>query len=322
MLTSIYDFLDYLRVAKRASEHTLRNYAIDLNGLKEYLEISVLKLDPENFASSISYKNPLIEESKLTLNLLNRQMMRGYLAHLSDKHKSKRSILRKLSACRSYFNYCLKNKLLTKNPLDALETPKLQKQLPVILSYEELMRFFDTPDTSNYLGLRDRVIMELFYSSALRVSELAGLNRADFSREELMLRVQGKGNKERLVPLTQTAADWITNYLEHKERSRDTKSHLAEVDKEAIFLNRLGKRITTRSIDRKFDKYLMKSGLAGKVTPHTLRHTIATHWLENGMDLKTIQTLLGHSNMATTTIYTQVSTKLKKSVYDKTHPRA
>lgn len=323
MLNSIYDFLDYLRVIKRSSEHTLRNYTMDLDCLKGFIEREILKLDPENFTPTLSYKHHLIhEQGELKLSLLNRQTMRSYLAYLSERHKSKRSILRKLSACRSYFNYCLKNNLLTKNPLEAIETPKLQKQLPVILSYQELMRFFDLPNTSEYLGLRDRVMMELFYSSALRVSELAGLNRADFSATELMLRILGKGNKERLVPITQTAADWILSYLNHAARRKDGKNHRAEVDREAIFLNHLGKRITVRSIDRNFDKYLVKSGLAGEVTPHTLRHTIATHWLENGMDLKTIQMLLGHSNMATTTIYTQVSSKLKKEVYDKSHPRA
>lgn len=318
----MYDFLEYLRVVKRASIHTLRNYAMDLNCLKEFIEVEILQLPPEQFSPSLSYKISQKGTSTLSLTLLQRHTMRSYLAYLSDKHKSKRSILRKLSSCRSYFNYCLKNNLLTKNPLDALETPKLQKQLPVILSYEELLRFFDTPNTTEYLGLRDRVMMELFYSSALRVSELAGLNRTDFFSTELMLRVHGKGDKERLVPITQTAADWITTYLHHSERHKDGPHHLAQADKDAIFLNRLGKRITVRSIDRNFDRYLLKSGLAGKVTPHTLRHTIATHWLENGMDLKTIQTLLGHSNMATTTIYTQVSSKLKKAVYDKSHPRA
>ena len=164
--------------------------------------------------------------------------------------------------------------------------------------------------------------MELFYSSGLRVSELVDLNRPDFDPQSLLLKVRGKGKKERIVPITQNASTWLSSYLNHPERHKEIDGHLPEVDPNAIFLNKLGTRLTTRSVDRNFDKYLTISGLAGKVTPHTIRHTIATHWLENGMDLKTIQTLLGHRSLATTTIYTHVNTKLKQKVYQESHPRA
>ena len=170
------------------------------------------------------------------------------------------------------------------------------------------------PDTSNYLGFRDRVIMELFYSSGLRLSEVAGLNRRDFDEKSLVLNIFGKGKKQRQAPITETAVNWVVQYLNHPERD--------EKDPEAIFLNRFGKRITSRSIDRNFERYLRSSGLSVRITRHTIRHTIATHWLENGMDLKTIQMLLGHTSLTTTTIYTHVSSKLKRQVYDKTHPRA
>jgi integrase/recombinase XerC len=164
--------------------------------------------------------------------------------------------------------------------------------------------------------------MELFYSSGLRVSELVALNREDFEKENLLLKLQGKGKKERIVPITKNASEWIQAYLDHAERHQEIHGHMAQVDSQAIFLNRLGTRLTTRSVDRNFDRYLTASGLAGTVTPHTIRHTIATHWLDNGMDLKTIQVLLGHSSLATTTIYTQVSKNLKKKVHDEAHPRA
>ena len=158
--------------------------------------------------------------------------------------------------------------------------------------------------------------MELFYSSGLRVSELAGLNRADFDTSELLFVVRGKGKKERIVPITENAAQWIARYIAHPERVSIQK------DSEAIFLNRFGTRLTTRSIDRLFSFYLTKSGFADTITPHVIRHTIATHWLEQGMDLKTIQVLLGHSSMATTTIYAEVSSDLKKRVVAALHPRA
>jgi integrase/recombinase XerC len=155
-------------------------------------------------------------------------------------------------------------------------------------------------------------MMELFYSSGLRLSELVALNIGDFNETEKTVKLKGKGKKERIVPITENAARLLVLYLNHVDRSAS--------DREAIFLNRFGKRLSARSIDRQFKTYLKMSGLSTKVTPHTIRHTIATHWLENGMDLKTIQVLLGHSSLATTQIYTQVSTKLKKEVYDKAHP--
>ncbi len=206
--------------------------------------------------------------------------------------------------------------------MEEIDSPKIERTIPISLTYGHIQKLFDSPDTQTYLGFRDRAIMELFYSSGLRVSELVGLNRQDFDAQNLLLKIRGKGKKERIVPITKNAADWITSYLEHPERQRELEDHLAQKDPHTIFLNRLGTRITTRSIDRMFEKYLKFSGLAADITPHTIRHTIATHWLENGMDLKTIQLLLGHSSLATTTIYTQVSTKLKQKTYQETHPRA
>lgn len=206
--------------------------------------------------------------------------------------------------------------------MEEIDSPKLEKSLPKALSFAQVERLLSQPDTTSYLGFRDRCIMELLYSSGLRISELAGLNRRDLDAPNQFLRVMGKGKKERLIPITASACKWIGEYLDHPEREEDGKQHLAQVDKEAIFLNKWGKRITVRSLDRNFAKYLVASGLPSSVTPHTIRHTIATHWLENGMDLKTIQVLLGHSSLVTTTIYTKVSGRLKREVYDKAHPSA
>lgn len=325
LIRAAYKFIENLRFVKDASEHTIRNYVIDLNGLKNFLEESVLSMPPEESFEKIRYEafGEIKEFSKdLDLKIITRKVIRDYLASLHTCGTSKRTIVRKLSSLRTFFKFTMKKKWLKMNPMEDIESPKLEKTLPFFLNYEQVQRFFEEPDLKGYLGFRDRCIMELFYSSGLRVSELVSLNREDFDPENLVLRFLGKGKKERVVPITKNAADWIIAYLEHSERKRDIDGHLAQEDDKAIFLNKLGTRLTARSVDRKFDKYLTSSGLSGKVTPHTIRHTIATHWLENGMDLKTIQMLLGHSCLSTTTIYTHVSSKLKKKIYNQTHPRA
>jgi integrase/recombinase XerC len=283
-------FLSHLNLAKGVSEHTLRGYRTDLY-------------------SFFSFTG-----EKLQVGEVNKRTIRRYLAHLHETGASTKTILRRLSALRSFYRYALREKITSENPLDEIDSPKKEKKLPVSISYEQVELLFNQPDTSNYLGLRDRVIMELFYSSGLRLSELAGLNRADFDPRNLVLNIFGKGKKQRQSPITQTAADWLLRYLDHPEREENEKG--------AVFLNKWGTRITPRSIDRNFAAYLKQSGLSERITPHTIRHTIATHWLENGMDLKTIQMLLGHTSLSTTTIYTHVSPKLKREVYDKAHPRA
>lgn len=322
-----YKFLEHIKVIKNASIHTIRNYSIDLNALKNYMEDKVVNLEESIEIEKIRYDQSYDQRQKshdncLTFEKLDKRTLRGFIASLKDEEANKRTIVRRISALRSFFKFAYREKFIQENPMEEIESPRLDKRIPLFLSYDQVQKLFDVPDKSCYLGFRDRCIMELFYSSGLRVSELVGLNRQDFDRHNLTVRLKGKGKKERVVPITKNAADWIVSYLTHPERHKDNEGHLAEVDSEAIFLNRLGTRLTPRSVDRKFVKYLLASGLAANITPHTIRHTIATHWLENGMDLKTIQMLLGHSCLATTTIYTHVSTKLKKEVFDKTHPRA
>lgn len=288
-------FLNYLRVVKNASEHTLRNY----------------KLDIELF----------LAHAKTPLEACSKHTIRSFLAHLNAQGAAKRTVLRRLSSLRSFFNYLVREKVVKQSPLEQIDGPKLDKKIPAPLTYEMVEHLFAQPDHATLLGFRDRAIMELFYSSGLRVSELVGLNRDDLDATHRRLKVRGKGKKERIVPITKTATKWITDYLNHPERHLDGKLHQAQADTAAIFLNRQGRRLTVRSVDRRFKEYLLKSGLAATVTPHTVRHTIATHWLESGMDLKTIQSLLGHTSLATTTIYTQVSMRLKREAYDKAHPR-
>jgi integrase/recombinase XerC len=300
-------FIKYLRAIKNGSEHTLRNYSLDLKAFEKYV-ISLKKKETNN---EIIY----IEE-------VDKRLIRNYLAFLNGKDGAKRTVLRRLSSLRSFFTYLVKEKVVKESPLEEIDGPKLKKTIPKSLTIAEVDRLFGLPDLGSYLGFRDRCIMELFYSSGLRVSELVGLNKEDFDGVNLCLKIYGKGKKQRVIPITRNAADWIVRYLAHPERSVDVEDHSAEKDEHAIFLNKWGERISVRSVDRKFAEYLQLGGLAGKITPHTIRHTIATHWLEKGMDLKTIQVLLGHSSLATTTIYTHVSCKLKREVYEKAHPLA
>lgn len=327
MIPTAYKFLNYLKIIKNFSEHTIRNYAIDLNTFKSFLEKTLFKPD-ELLPDKIIYDQNYEERPNknldhlLVLEGIDRRTIRSFLADLHRQKAHKKTIVRRLSSLRTFFRFAFKQSLIKFNPAEDLETPKILKKIPPSLSYEQVQQLFSQPDLSTYLGFRDRAIMELFYSSGLRVSELASLDREDVDLNTLMMKLKGKGKKERMVPITSNAAKWIKEYLEHPERFLDNEEHKCENDPQAIFLNKHGTRLSVRSIDRSFDKFLKASGLAGKITPHTIRHTIATHWLENGMDLKTIQVILGHSSLATTTIYTQVSNKLKKNVYDKTHPRA
>lgn len=327
-IRSCYLYLEYLRVVKNASEHTIRNYAIDLNSFKSYIEKERLSTTaPERLPNKISHDAPYSSQQTpfdhlIDLKDIDRKIIRGFLAWLTLSKQNKRTVARKLSLLRSFFRFSLSQGLISSDPTEEMESPKLDRKIPVSLTYEQITHLFSQPDTASYLGFRDKVMMELLYSSGLRVSELVNLNRQDFDDESLTVKLRGKGKKERIVPITKNAAHLIRSYLEHPARYEGSNQHSPECDPEAVFLNKHGSRLTARSVDRKFDGYLTQSGLSGRITPHTIRHTIATHWLENGMDLKTIQMLLGHSALATTTIYTQVSPKLKKKAYDKAHPRA
>lgn len=291
------EYLKYIEVVKNFSKHTLYNYKIDLHRFRTFF-----------------YKKKAITQ-------LSKKDIRLYLTSLRDEGLSKRTVCRHLSAIRSFFKYLMQGKVLQTNPLDGIFSPKLDKPIPHILSYREVEHFFAQPQIGEYLGFRDRCMMELFYSSALRVSELVYLNRRDVDLANRTLRIKGKGGKQRLVPVTENAAKWLKEYLNHPKRFEEGKPH-REKDHEALFLNKWGKRLGARSITRMFVRYLLMSGIAAKVTPHAIRHTIATHWLERGMDLKTIQVILGHRLLATTTIYTKVSTRLKRQVYEEAHPAA
>lgn len=298
----IQDFIVYCEVVKKNSQHTLRNYEIDLNIFLELL----------------TNKN----REFIDVKRIDKKEIRTFLAMQNQNGYARKTVLRRISALRSFFKFLKKQKKIDSDPMEFIDTPKPIKKIPTIMSYDQVEILMSRPDLTSYLGLRDRAIFELFYSSGLRLSELVGLSREDIDFKELVIKVKGKGNKERLVPITDHAKNWILRYLEDAMRYLSTKEHQEEKDRNAIFLNKWGERLSARSVDRLFKLYFISCGFAEQITPHTLRHTIATHWLERGMDLKTIQLLLGHESLSTTTIYTQVSSKVKQDVYERAHPRA
>ncbi|MCB1213239.1 MAG: tyrosine recombinase XerC [Chlamydiia bacterium] len=328
MISEVYKFLAYLRHARNASEHTIRNYAADLNQFKLFLQKEYHPECPvEELPKPIDYRETLDErwrakDGLLSLENIETRTIRKYLVAMQEEGLKSTTVGRRLSSLQSFFAHCMREGWAQLDPVEGIERPRATKSLPHSLKYEQVEVLFEQPDTSDYLGLRDRAIIELFYSSGLRVSELVALNRDDIDRGEMMIRIRGKGAKERCIPITDNALSWVDRYLNDMERHLDVDGHSAEVDTKAIFLNRHGTRITARSVDRNFQKYLKKSGLSDQITPHTIRHTIATHWLENGMDLKSIQAILGHTSVAATTIYTHVSAKLKQETHTKSHPRS
>lgn len=198
-----------------------------------------------------------------------------------------------------------------------IEKPKSPKLVPYYVTNEQIEQLLAQPDSRTLFGFRDRCIIEVLYSTGIRVNELVNLNIDDFDDKKRLLHIPGKGEKQRLLPISKTASQWLKDYITHPERFVRGHNRNVQMDEKAVFLNKFGRRISTRSVARNFEKYTEAMGLKGKVTPHTIRHTIATHWLENGMDIKTIKVLLGHDSFSMTTIYTQVSTnrssKIKKS---------
>ena len=284
-------FLDYLRIQKHASKHTLRAYATDFNTFKKHV-------------------SPNLD---FPLKQIDRKALRHFLASQKKEGISLRTIARRLSSLRSFLTWACARKFIQENPAEFLESPRHEKKLPISLTYPQVERLLNQPDLKTPLGFRDRTILELFYSSGLRLSELVALDKHDIDLQNNTIRLKGKGKKERQIPITQNAATWIKRYLNLPDR--------IPKDTHAVFLNKWGTRLSARSIDRHFKRYFKLAGIAGKATPHTIRHSIATHWLENGMDLKTIQILLGHDSPKTTTIYTHVSSKLKQCAH-KHHPRS
>jgi len=245
-------------------------------------------------------------------------IIRRFLAVLRDKGYSKSSVARKLATLRSFYKYLVRNGHLATNPLAAIRTPKQERRLPKFLDVEQIQRLLDAPSDGTLLGARDKAMLETLYSTGMRVSELVGLNLADVDFFGEVVRVSGKGRKQRLSPVGPQALRSLQIYL----AKRQADSRRGGFDPLALFINKHGKRLSTRSVRRKLDKYLDQVGLSRDVSPHTLRHSFATHMLNNGADLRSVQELLGHQSLSTTQIYTHLTTNRLKEVYDAAHPRS
>ncbi|MFA6142948.1 MAG: tyrosine recombinase XerC [Candidatus Omnitrophota bacterium] len=286
----IEKFINYLKVEKNSSPHTITNYEVDL----------------KFFASFLGERD---------ITSIDHLALRKFLAEMRNKNYAKRTVARKLASLRSFFKFLFREGHIKNNPITAISTPKLDKKLPVVLDVAKVKKLVEAPPEDTSAGLRDRAILETLYSAGIRVSELVGLDADDVDFISEVIKVFGKGRKDRIVPVGSLAISALRKYM---DRRSDDKVK----DKDAVFLNKSGKRLTDRSVRRILDKYVRQTSVAEHISPHSLRHSFATHLLDRGADLRSVQELLGHMNLSTTQIYTHVTMERLKTVYDKAHPRA
>ncbi len=294
MHTSISSFLADLRAERQASSHTLRSYHDDMEIFSRYLE--------ENQKEG---SDPTIADPA---------RLRRYSAWLNGQGYAASTIARRLASLRSFYRYLRRQGTVTTDPTSGLRNPKQPQRLPRLLRIDDVIRLLDAIPVHTALGVRDRAMLETLYGGGLRVSELVGLNLDDIDFESDLVRVRGKGRRERLSPIGPMAIRWIHHYLP----IRQPKS----AGEQAVFLNRYGTRLTTRSVGRLLEDHLARAGLTGAASPHTLRHSFATHLLDRGADLRSVQELLGHRNLTTTQIYTHVTQDRLLHIYHEAHPRA
>lgn len=299
MQTAIDRFLQYLHVERNASDLTVKSYREDLGVLAEYM------------AEARGGECP--EPGDVTVLDL-----RGYVAALHESGYARSTIARRLASLRSFFRFGQREGWTKTNPAKPLRNPRKGRSLPHFLSAEDLGRLFEAPPPGEPMGLRDRAILETMYSAGLRVSELVGLSDGDLDFEAGVVRVRGKGRRERLAPIGSYATRALRRWL--KLRRLDGRGPSGP--EAPVFVNKFGRRLSARSVGRMLEKYLKLTGLDARTTPHSLRHSFATHLLDRGADIRSVQELLGHKSLVTTQIYTHVSTAALRKVYEKAHPRA
>ena len=300
MRNLVEQFSSYLRYERASSPHTHKNYMVDMVQFCGFLE----KHHPHIAGDALKH-----------IDKVDVHVVREYVGQMFEG-KQPSSMARKLASLRTFFQYCLKKGFCSSNPAKEVATPKVPKKVPKFLTVDEMFSLLNT-QFDDGLGVRDRAIMELLYASGLRVSELVGLNLNDLDLTSKTVRVLGKGRKERVGPMGDKAISALLPYLKSRETMISDKP-----DELAYFVNRSGGRLSVRSIERLVQKYIKRCGIQKIVTPHVLRHTFATHLLNNGADMRGIQELLGHSSLSTTQKYTHVNLENMMQVYDKAHPKA
>ena len=298
MPSAIQAFLNYLRIERNASDLTVKSYADDLAHISEFFQ---------------EQTGALPEPRQIEVGIL-----RAYVSYLHECGYARTTVARRLACLRSFFRYCNREGICETNPAKPLRTPRAGRKLPHFLTTDQVGALLIAPPANSPAGLRDRAILETMYSAGLRVSELVGLNVSDWDRSAGILRVLGKGRKERLAPV----GSYATKALDQWMTVREPDPKAPDKQRAAIFLNRFGRRLTTRSIGRMLETHIQTAGLTLQTTPHTLRHSFATHLLDGGADLRSVQELLGHKSLTTTQIYTHVSTRRLRETYEKAHPHA
>lgn len=291
------DYLRHLSLERHASEHTVKSYREDLT-------------------QAISYFQQHLGGQSIAPSCISPRVLRGYMAWLHEQGYARTTSARRLAAVRSWFRFLCRQGVLAQNPADGIRGPRQEKRLPHFLASAEVTKLVEAPATTP-LGVRDRAMLETLYSAGLRVSELVGLNLEELDLDGGVITVRGKGKKERLALLGKVATKAIRAWLEERSTIEAGKK-----PSPALFLNRFGQRLTTRSVARMLSKYLAQAGLDSRTSPHTLRHTFATHLLDAGADIRSVQELLGHRSLGTTQIYTHVTTSRLHDSYSKAHPRA
>lgn len=291
----LMDYLHYLKVERGLSENTIDSYGIDLKLFLEYLRENEIP----------SFKQ------------VNKEVIVNYMQSEKNNNKANSSILRSVSSLRKFFQYLAQEKIIEKDPMLLIDTPKKKQHLPQVLTKEEVEKLLRSPNTGQVLGLRDRAMLELMYATGLRISEIINLKLEDLHLTMGTLQTLGKGHKERIVPVGDEAIKWVNRYLE-EARPKLLKQKRSNY----LFLNFHGNNLTRQGVWKNLKAEVRKAGIQKNITPHTLRHSFATHILENGADLRIVQELLGHADISTTQIYTHLSNKQLADIYNRAHPRA
>lgn len=338
-------FTNYLRYERHFSPYTARCYGADLRQYVEFLLSSetvtpalpeasettqasaepVMQASPMPTAESQNAEDQKINRIQERIKAADAMTIRGFLTHLDTFGYSAATTARKIATLRSFYKWMLKHAMVSTNPMLLIRTPKQTKRLPKAISVEQVEQLLNAPDNRDTLGARDRAILETLYSTGVRVSELVDINRNDLDMSTQTLHIRGKGKKERVVPLGSHALAAIRHYLtllEPDNRFRPLREQMLAGVPVALFINKNGGRLSSRSVRRKLDKYLTQIGLDPSISPHTLRHSFATHLLDNGADLRSVQELLGHQSLSTTQIYTHLSSTRLRTAYEEAHPRA